>query len=312
MKHENTQVKSLARRQFLVGSAAIVAGIRPLGALAELSPDPVTVDLHSHAYLEDDDMESFISSTGGPDVVFLSGHPSLGELPYVFEAVKQRKIPIARTPADIIRAKAQGQRVAIIANEGAYILGGVLSELDDLNKKGLVSLQLLRTSYDGIVDDDKNLTPFGKDVIRTQNRLGMIVDLSHAKRRTILHAVEVSTRPIMLSHNNKHVEDVWKAVAESGGIIGNWWSPLEASKGMTFDDWIDYFSEIVDVAGIDAVSVQTELGTDIHLGPFNSYTEWGQIKPALLEKGFSKEETDKILGGNFMRMFGEITAGIYD
>jgi len=112
--------------------------------------------------------------------------------------------------------------------------------LKELNAQGLVSLQLIRTKRDGVVDGDKNLTSFVKEVIRTQNRLGMIVDLSHARKRTILQAVEVSSKPIMLSHMNKRVDDVWKVVAESGGLIGNWWSPREANNGMTFYDWIDY------------------------------------------------------------------------
>ena len=133
--------------------------------------------------------------------------------------------------------------------------------------------------------------------------------MAHAKERTILETAKVSTKPIMLSHVNTPVKDVWKAVADTGGIIGNWWGPRQAKNGMTFDDWIDRFSAIVDEVGVDAVAVQTELGTPMHRGPFDSYADWNRIGLALLDRGFNREETKKILGGNFMRMFEKITRG---
>lgn len=308
MKNNPTKVSSLSRRQFIIGTTVLIAGIRPLCAIEKPSPNTITVDLHSHAYLDADELDTFKTQVG-PDVAFLSGHPSLGTLPGVFEDVKKWNIPVARTPDDIFRAKSQGQRVAIIANEGGYILNGKLSTLEELNTKGLVSLQLVRTGSVELVDSDHDLTPFGKDVIRAQNRLGMIVDLAHAKSSTIEQAAEISTKPIMLSHVNRPVEDVWNVVAESGGVIGNWWHPKHARNGMTFSDWIDDFARMADAVGVDAIGVQTEMGTDIHRGPFDSYKDWNQIGKALLNKGFNREETDKILGGNFMRMFAEIAAG---
>jgi len=308
MKCRDTRISLLSRRQFLLGTAAFVASL-PIRGVERPTANTITVDIHSHASLDAMEMDGFLSSKG-PDVSFISGHELLGPLTNVFQEIEKRKIPIARSPGDIIREKSQGRRVAMVSNEGVYNLNGDLGKLEEMNAKGLVSLQLVREISYGVVDSDHNLTAFGKELIRTQNRLGMIVDLAHAHVPTIEQAAEVSTRPIMLSHNTTRGKNVWKVIAQSGGIIGCWWGPKEAKNGFTFDEWIDRFATMADSVGVDALGVQTELGTGVHRGPYDHYVNWGQIGQALLKKGFNQAETDKILGGNFMRMFTKISAGI--
>ena len=306
MNKQNSHPESPSRRQFMVGTAALVAGLKPLSALANYKSTSITVDLHSHTFLDENELNGF-ASTVGPDVSFISGHPFLGELPEVIEILKQKQIQLARNLDDVVKAKAAGKRVAMLATEGAYILQGKIDKLEGYHDMGLVSLQLFRDDGGGTIDSDGNLTAFGKDVIRTQNRLGMIVDVAHSSSETIEQVVKVSTKPVMLSHFNTPLRDIWSLIAESGGVIGNWWRPVDARQGMTFDDWIDNFSDIVDEVGIDHVGVQTELGTGIHRGPFDSYADWGNIGDALRDRGFSKPDTDKILGGNFMRMYRQNT-----
>jgi len=303
---KNKTTCSYSRRHFIIAAAALAVGVRP-GDVSPAAASSISVDLHSHSFLEENEMDDFFSKTG-PDVSFISGHPDLGELPRVFESIKKNKIPIARTMNDILKAKAQRKRVAMIANEGAYILQGQLANLKKFHAMGLISLQLQAAGGGGTIDSRNNVTPFGKEVIRLQNELGMIIDLAHSRATTIRQVVDVTNKPVMLSHMNKSVKDTWQRVTETGGIIGNWWSIRETRKGKTFDDWISDFSYLVDSVGINHVGVQTELGTGLHRGPFDSYRDWDTIGEALRENGFTKEDTDKILGGNFMKMFEKISA----
>lgn len=307
MKKNNDHTYSLSRRNFIIAGAALAAGIRPQHSYSAASPSSISVDLHSHTFLDESEMDGFFSSTG-PDVSFISGHPILGEIDEVFETIKKKGIPVVRTMDEILKAREEGKRVAMISNEGSYILKGELVNLEKFHAMGLSSLQLVREDSGGTTDSGRNLTPFGKEVIRMQNKLGMIVDLAHAYAPTIQQAVEVSTKPVMLSHMNKRIRETWRLVAESGGIIGNWWSIRETNQGKTFDDWIEDFSDIVDTVGIDHVGVQTELGTGVHRGPFDSYKNWNNIGEALKENGFTQEDINKILGGNFMRMFAKISS----
>jgi len=306
MKKRKLHGCSQSRRDFILAGAALAAGILPENVYPAAAPSSISVDLHSHTFLEESEMDGFLSKTG-PDVSFISGHPDLGELPLVFESIKKKNIPVARTINDILNAKTQGKRVAMIANEGAYILQGELANLEKFHAMGLISLQLMRAGGGGTVDSRNNLTPFGKEVIQAQNQLGMIIDLAHCRAATIEQVVDATSKPVMLSHMNKPVRETWQLVAETGGIIGNWWSIRDSRKGKTFEDWIEDFSDLVDAVGIDHVGVQTELGTGLHRGPFDSYKDWNTIGEALIENGFSKEESDKILGGNFMRMFAKIS-----
>ena len=93
MKHDDEQTHTFTRRQFLTGAAVLAASISPLRGAIRPSPTTVSVDLHSHAFLSDSEMDGFASSIG-PDVSFLSGHHKMGSMPSLFKAVKENKIII--------------------------------------------------------------------------------------------------------------------------------------------------------------------------------------------------------------------------
>lgn len=299
---------SRSRRNLLLGaSTLLLTGLPSLRSFAN-SSNNITVDLHTHAFLDDSEMDLF-SSGNAPDITFVAGHSRFGDLDEVFSILSQYEVPLIKNVNDIFAAKSAGKRAALVTSEGAYAISGSIEKLRELHSKGLACLQPVRNESNEMVEDDE-LTSFGKEVIKEQNKLGMIVDMAHAQSSAIHAALDASSKPVMLSHMNMRVSDTWKDVAESGGVIGGWWGPKEVRrKGFGFDDWIDRISEIVDEVGIDHVGVQTELGTPMHRGPFDSHSDWSSIGDALKDKGYSADEVSKILGGNFIRMYKEISVG---
>jgi membrane dipeptidase len=155
----------------------------------------------------------------------------------------------------------------------------------------------------------QGLTALGKSVVAEMNQTGIIIDLAHATFAVTRDVIEVSAKPIMISHtnlvtptvnhprliNNEHA----KLVAEAGGIIGSWPSGVGQT---TFADYIDSIQRLVDVVGIDHVAIGTDM--DANFKPvLRSYRDWSLIPAALLARGLQHQDVAKIMGGNFLRVF---------
>ncbi len=141
---------------------------------------------------------------------------------------------IARTAADVRRIHKSGKIASMIGVEGGGQIDGSLSVLRSFARAGAGYLTLTHSRTidwaDSATDDPKHdgLTPFGEEVVRELNRLGMLVDLSHVSEATMIDALRVSRAPVIFSHSNaralddhpRNVSDaVLKLVAQNGGVV---------------------------------------------------------------------------------------------
>jgi membrane dipeptidase len=158
------------------------------------------------------------------------------------------------------------------------------------------------------------LTPFGKEAVRECNRLGILIDLAHANTETIMDTLEISKHPVLFSHTeckalqegDRHLtDDEIKAIASKGGIIGIW--PSGSSLPLMADmvRHIDYVKNLV---GVDYVSIGSDLrGMGSYTEGFGEEANFLAIAEALLTEGYSDEEVGKVMGGNFMRVWREVS-----
>ena len=230
-------------------------------------------------------------------------------------------MPIVTSVAD---AAAPGAPVrGILAVEGCDFLEGRVDRVQEAYDRGLRSLQLVhyRVNELGDIQTEQpvhgGLTPFGKDVVREMNRLGIVIDVAHARFEVVKGVVDTTTQPIILSHSNIMETSGWarfispehaRLVASTGGVIG----AMPIIFGRRSDDipgYVHFVSRLVDAAGIDHVG----LGTDMDgIGPsaiFTSYSRWPSLAAALIDHGYRPEEAAKILGGNAQRVFQKVGAG---
>lgn len=118
--------------------------------------------------------------------------------------------------------------------------------------------------------NDSGVTRFGRQAIKEMNRVGMIVDMSHSGERSTLDAIELSERPIVISHANPlsfHVakrnksDTVLKALAESGGLLGFSLYPFHLKNGpdCTLEDFCDMVANTADLMGVDHIGIGTDL-----------------------------------------------------
>ncbi len=240
----------------------------------------------------------------------------LGRLDWVDELVAKQGVRRALTSADIKAAHAAGQPAIIVDVEGLDFLEKKVERLEETYKRGVRTMQLVHYTPNDLGDFQtgavvhNGLTPFGADVIRACNKLGVVVDVAHATADTVKQAVKVATRPLLLSHTalraskaqgetplteRQITPDHARAVADTGGSIGIW------HFFKSFDLYVDGIKEMVDVVGVDHVSIGTD--TSRGTGLFPRYDQFPELVAAMLKGGFSPADTAKIMGGNYLRIF---------
>ena len=146
---------------------------------------------------------------------------------------------LAGTVKDIEDAHRQGKMAALMGIEGGHAIEDSLRLLDDFYDLGVRYMTLTHTNTNDWADSSgdinrtdvkhhNGLTPFGKDVVREMNRLGMLVDISHVSDKTFWDALEISKAPIFASHSDARAlanaprnmtDDMIVALARKGGII---------------------------------------------------------------------------------------------
>ena len=128
---------------------------------------------------------------------------------------------------------------------------------------------------------DSGITRFGKVAIKEMNRLGMIIDMSHSAEHSTLQAMEISTRPIAITHANPttfHValrnksNDVLKNLSQSEGMLGVSLYPFHLAKGSncTLEEFCNMIYDTAEFMGIDRIGI----GSDLCLNWDYTVLEW--------------------------------------
>jgi membrane dipeptidase len=143
-------------------------------------------------------------------------------------------LAMAYTSGDIRRLHKSGKIASLIGVEGGHQINNSLTVLRAYYDLGARYLTLTHTSNTAWADSatdapaHRGLTPFGKEVVREMNRLGMMVDLSHVSTDTMRAALEVSEAPVIFSHSSARAlvdhprdvpDDVLRQVAGNGGVV---------------------------------------------------------------------------------------------
>ena len=225
-----------------------------------------------------------------------------------------------RTPADIAHALSAHRTAAVFAVEGGDFIEERLDRVHLAKADGVRAITIVHYHPNQIGDPQTEaprtpgLTPVGRSIVKEMNRAGIIVDLAHASFGVTRDAVEISDRPVMLSHTNLKRPDVdhprlvsvehARLVASHGGIVGSVPSGIGQK---TVSDWIDSILRLADAVGPDHVAIGTDMDAN-YMPVFTDYAQWGLIPAALLARGVGEAETAKIMGGNFLRVFGEVLA----
>jgi membrane dipeptidase len=223
-------------------------------------------------------------------------------------------------PADVDLARNAGVVGGLLGAEGADFLEGRLERLEEAWHDGvrLVGLVHYRRNELGDVQTEPatpgGLTEFGERVVHEMNRLGMVIDLAHSTTAVLRRTLEISSTPVIVSHvmvarpgvahaRSLSEEDA-KRVAANGGVIGAW----PAGIGLaSFDDYVAEIVRLVELLGVEHVGIGTDM--DANFRPvFTDYAAFPRIPAALMARGMREDDVARVVGGNFLRVFGAVSS----
>ena len=247
-------------------------------------------------------------------------HEMVDRYPDVFEMV--------RTADDIERIVKSGKIASMIGVEGGYSIQNSLAVLQKLYDRGTRYMTLTHSKTlswaDSATDAPQHggLAPFGEDVIREMNRIGMLVDISHVSPDTMLDALRITKAPVIFSHSSARAicdhprnvpDDVLRLMPANGGIVMiNFFSgflvPMDQQKADkdrrgTIQLVVDHIEHVIKIAGIDHVG----LGSDFDGIPrtprqLDDVAHFPYITQELLNRGYSRQQIEKVLGTNLLRV----------
>ena len=235
---------------------------------------------------------------------------------------------LASTADEIEQIVADGRIAGMLGIEGGHSIRGSLPILRRLYDQGCRYMTLTHSKSldwaDSATDDPKSdgLSPFGEEVIREMNRLGMLVDLSHVSPATMKHALRITQAPVIFSHSsartiNEHPrnvpDDVLRLTAQNGGVVMiNFFSGFVVPTAQirvdpkargTLKTVIDHIEHVIRVAGIDHVGIGSDYDgvSRLPIG-LEDVSTYPRITQSLLDRGYDQKAIHGILGGNVMRV----------
>jgi len=261
------------------------------------------------------------------------------------DAEESRRFAVCKSYREMLDARKAGKIALIITMEGVEPLGTDLDLLRVFYELGVRAIGLTHARRNaagagGIFasagSPRDGLTPFGRDVVRECEALGIIIDLAHISPAGFEDILTITTKPSIVSHTNarkyydieRNISDEQiKMIGERGGVIGVnsvLVSPKEEES--TLDRYVDHIEHVISLIGIDGVgigfdffefiyrqwpeSARKELAakfTTPHFIPdLKNHSHARNLTRRLIEREFSDEKIQKILFRNWMRIFREL------
>ena len=289
------------------------------------SRDPrILVDLHKmkEGRLDASIMVAYLQQQERDDESLLNATAKANRiLTQIEEMVARNAVhcDIARTPADLWRLKHEGKKAIMLGVENGYAIGRDISNVEKLRRRGVVYMTLCHNGDNDICDSAKGngehggVSAFGADVIREMNRVGMMVDLSHASEKSFYDALDISATPIVCSHSSARAlcdhprnltDDQMRALARRGGVmqVTLYNGFLRTDGKATIIDAIDHLNHAVSVMGIEHVGIGTDFDGDGGVPGCASAAELINFTRQLLNQRYNEADIQRIWGGNFLRV----------
>ncbi|WP_337627689.1 membrane dipeptidase [Prevotella sp.] len=226
----------------------------------------------------------------------------------------------ARSEADILRNKRRGLRSLLTGIENGLAIEDDIKNVEHFANRGITYITLCHNGDNQICDSARHtlnthggVSQFGEQVIAEMNRLGLMVDLSHAGEKSFYDALHISRTPIVCSHSNSRAlcdvprnitDDQMRALAAAGGVcqITLYNGFLRTDGNATITDAIRHLEHAIDLMGIEHVGLGTDFDGDGGIPGLADASELVNFTKALLRRRYSESDMALIWGGNWLRV----------
>jgi microsomal dipeptidase-like Zn-dependent dipeptidase len=242
---------------------------------------------------------------------------------------------VAQSVGDLVDARAQGVPAVVLGVEGADAVGRDVDRIDAWHERGVRVVVLVHLGdnalgttclpwqrYAGPLpvrrQASPGLSPTGVRVVERLNELGVLVDVAHADRATLLGVVDVATAPVVSSHTGARTlqdfarylaDDELRAIASTGGVVGLWPYRTRRFGVRSISDLVAHARHIAGIVGPEHLAVGTDMnGVPGVMAGFDGETDLPKLTAGLLGGGFGAGEVEGILGANALRVLEGVEA----
>lgn len=231
----------------------------------------------------------------------------------------------AWSASDVERVFGSGRVASLLGIEGGHVVESSLGALRAYRRAGVRTMGLTHFANTAWADSGTDqpvwngLSPFGEEVVREMNRLGMLVDLAHTSPATMSDALDVTEAPVIFSHaaaraladHPRNVPDsILARLPENGGVLMQLFYPPYLVEGedpvATIADVADHIEHVRDVAGVDHVGIGSDFdGIPRYVEGLEDVATYPALFEELVRRGWSDDELRKLAGENLLRVMRE-------
>ena len=243
------------------------------------------------------------------------------------------RIGLATNAEEARRLSAAGKLVAFIGIENGYVIGKDISLIKQFRDKGARYMTLVHNGHNDIGDSAQprkevgdlgpeehgGLSKFGEQVVAELNKTGILVDVSHVSKKTMLAATRLSKAPVIASHSGvaavyQHARNMddeqLAALKANGGVIQlvAFKTYLKDGQDAGVSHFVDQIDYAVKKVGIDHVGISSDFGGGGGVIGWNSAAETFNVTLELVKRGYTEPDIGKIWSGNVLRLLDQADA----
>jgi membrane dipeptidase len=236
---------------------------------------------------------------------------------------------ICATAADVEMAKRQGALAIIPAVENGHAIGTDLNLLAKLRRLGVIYITVTHNGHNLLADSANprrdlgdsetlhgGLSPLGREAIAEMNRVGILVDISHLSRQSMLQSVQLSRAPVVATHScaaalcphPRNLDDMQlDALRDTEGLVQiTAMPPFLRVKGrsdnVTVSDFVDHIDYVVRRIGLAHCGISSDFDGGGAISGWQNAGQSANITAELVHRGYGHAEIAALWGGNFLRV----------
>jgi membrane dipeptidase len=242
------------------------------------------------------------------------------------------RVGLARTAAEARAIAASGRKVVFIGIENGFPVGTDLGRIKQFADLGGRYLSLAHNGHSQLSDSNtgerdgiwlhNGLSPLGREAVAELNRQGVMIDISHPSKASMLQTIALTQAPIIASHSgvraicnhSRNLDDEQlRAMGRNGGVVQlvafNSYvkcGPSTTGARATVRDFVDHIDYTVKLIGIDHVGISSDFDGGGGVEGWRDASETFNVTLELVRRGYTEAQIAKIWSGNLLRVLDEV------